>query len=122
MPEAIKNITIVDSPFQPAMESAFGIVLMVRSPRSTRSVTVMVNPAAADYQAHPVDTPQVQVRQSSVMQYTGETLELFFDFDGEPIHRIEVAGQPYDLRLMNIGRVSQDGQEFPSYEFMITQL
>ena len=119
MSDAIKNITIIDSPFQPAMETAFGIVLMVRSPRSKSSVTVIVNPAAEDYQTHTVDSPPV--RQGALMRYTEETQELFFDFDGAAAHHINIVGRDYEIRLMAIEHVNQDGQDFPTYEFMVSQ-
>jgi hypothetical protein len=115
----MRGIQIVDSPLGSPMETVFGIVLMVRSPRSERSVTVMVNPAAIDYQEHPVDTPELQVRGAFTMGYTEETAELFFDLDGAPTHRVTIGGKQYEIRLMGIGKQDQEGQSFPMYDFLV---
>ena len=117
MPGLVKTIKIV----RPPLEIVGGMVLMVRSPRSEHSVTVMVNPAAEDYQAHPVDEPEMQIREASAWTFTEETQEFFFDLKGTYIHMVNIGSETYEVRLLNIGKINQDGPGFPTYEFLVTQ-
>jgi hypothetical protein len=121
MTDTMKTIRIVDSPSQPGMEVAFGIAFQVRSPRSDHSITVMINPAVDDYQEQQEPTPGIEVRQVSLMHTTSETQTFLFDLDGSPAHTTYISGQRYDIRLLKVGKVNEDGKDWPTYEFTVTQ-
>jgi hypothetical protein len=122
MSDATANLTISCTPVSPAIGTIYGMAMMVRSPRSDSSITVMINPAALDYKEHPVDTQHVQVRQATAMGITDETYTFYFDLHGEYAHDAMVGGQAYHIRLLAVGADEFDGQQFPRYEFMITRL
>ena len=117
-----KRVTIRSAPSQPSMETVFGLVLMVRSPRSKRSITVMLNPALADYQAKLPTRPGVRVNEVIVVGTDEEdTKTLFFDLDATCVHKVRVGDRDYEIQLVTVGEYEFDTQQFPEYEFAVTE-
>jgi hypothetical protein len=112
----LKLVVFKEVLFDPLMETAFGMALQLVPPRSDRDVTMLVNPALLDYAAHPVDTPQLQVRSSMALGVGPDTPTLSFSLDGDRVHQVEVGGRDYEIELMQIGADPR------TYEFKVTEL
>ena len=45
-----------------------------------------------------------------------------FDFEKNNAHNVSFGNINYEIKLMFIGKVSEQGQSFPTFEFMVSEL
>ncbi len=115
-----KNIKIVASPFSPNLEVAFDMVIKLHVPYSEDEVTVQVSPNIQDYQENQ-DQPGVKVRQVTVTTNTDETQTLKFDFKDSNVKTVHFGDKSFEIKLMQIGKVNLEGQDFLYFEFFIAE-
>jgi len=116
----IHNIKIINSPSNSNLEvaAAGNLVVKLHSPYSDSNVTVKINPNLIEYE----DKIGNNVRQYAVSVNMEDTKTLMFDFKKNNIHKINLKNKNYEIKLMNIGKISEQGQDFRTFEFMITEL
>lgn len=110
-------VKIINSPVHSNLEIAGDLVIKLHVPYSKKLVTVKINPNIMEYKSEVAKN----VKQSMKTIDTDETQTLNFDFDKNNIHEIEIQGKNYRIKLENIGVTKEDGQEFPTFEFLITE-
>lgn len=115
-----KVVKLVQSPFNPPVEIAEDIVLKLYVPYSESSVTIMVNPNIQEYLVD-IDNDTVKVRQVMVSTETEDTRILCFDLTNNS-REVEIGSKNYLIKLLNIGKKAEDGQDFIFYEFFIEKL
>ena len=100
---SIELIRIIDSSSGSPTGTAFGrmLVLHVKSPRSSTSVTVRLDWGVLEGATGPA----------------AESEDLFFDLPDSSAHTVQRANQSYKITLMQIG---SDASGRPWYEFQIT--
>ena len=118
MATSIHNIKIIASPFHPNLEIAGDLIIKLHVPYSDEDVTVKINPNIVD------DKEKItgNIRQFDVCVDTKDTKTLTFDFQKKNIHHITFENQNYEIKLMNIGKVPEQGQSFKTFEFSVTKL
>ena len=72
---------------------------------SDNDVTVKVNVFDEN---HPADAPE-----------TKSTKTLKFDFGKSNTKKVRISHNAYNIKLVNIGRKTWDGQDYPYFEFLI---
>jgi hypothetical protein len=115
---SIYNVKIIQSPFHPNLEVAGDLIIKLHVPCSENNVTVKINPNLVDYKEKVSDNMQ----QFSVDIDTKETKTLTFDLQKNNVHKISVEDKNYEIKLMNIEKILEQGQEFLSFKFLITVL
>ena len=107
----------------PLFGSAFGaIVLRSWPPRTKTSVNILVNPGVVRYAPEKVRNPVGEFSGVSVMHgVEGDTKELLFDLSASPAHTVTVGNHEYEIRLLHIGEVEEEGRNWFTYEFMVTK-
>jgi hypothetical protein len=68
------------------------------------------------------DKPGIQVRQLMVTTISKDTQRVFFDFKENSAHEVVVGDRKYDIRLLQIGRETIQGQDFPFFEFLVMSI
>ncbi len=114
------SIKLVSSPFQPPLEVAGNLVIKLSVPYSSDKVTIEINPNTADY-LEKQDNPAMKVRQVMVTTKTGDTRTLQFDFGKNKIQNFETGGKRYEVELVDIGKVNQEGQAFLTFSFLVRE-
>ena len=105
-------------PFEPLLEVVGYLVLKLHFPYSDRTVTIQVNPFVTDYVKN-ADGPNVQVRELMVTKPTDETKVLAFDLLRTRKHTVVVENASYEIELLDIGKQTTEGQDFPWFEFKV---
>lgn len=118
MSKLIKNTTLIHSPFHSNVEIVGDMVFMAHVPYSMDSVTIMVSPSVEGYKEKLAEN----VRQVMVTRNTELTQTINFDFKSNNKHRITFDNKTYEIRLMKIDTIEQDGQKFPSFHFLTEEL
>jgi len=119
----VKTVKIVNSPFAPNLEVVDGFVMKLHVPYSDNMVTVQIDPNITHYEDKSENSePRVDVRQVTVSQNTEDTQSLSFDFKENNIKRVVVGDKSFDVKLLNIGKVNMKGQDFPEFEFLVTEI
>lgn len=118
MSKVMKNIKLIMSPFNENVDSVGNLILSVFVPYSEKDVTLKINPNIV----HHADQPANNIRKVSVQRDTNDTKTLKFDFANSNVHEVDVQGKKYEIKLMNIGTVNEEGQDFKSFEFFVTEL
>ena len=111
-------ITLVASPFQPALEIAGNLAIKLHVPYSDKDVTIQIGAETVDYK----EAPQANVRQVMVSKSTGDTQTLLFDFLKNKIKKITFDNKKYEIELIDIGKKNEKGQNFKSFAFKITEI
>jgi hypothetical protein len=116
-------IRIVDSLSGSPIVSLFGcLVLHVRSPRSHTSVTLSVNCGLVTFCQHQLSAPGEHIEhEGGIPDPWADRHELYFDVSSEARHIVRLGGFQYDLRLLQVGTVADNGHSSPWYEFEVTQ-
>lgn|GEM_PF-1631529 len=123
MDKIVKTVKIVNSPFAPNLEVVDGFVMKLHVPYSDNMVTVQIDPNITHYEDKSENSePRVDVRQVTVSQNTEDTQSLSFDFKENNIKRVVVGDKSFDVKLLNIGKVNMKGQDFPEFEFLVTEI
>lgn len=117
-----ETVKFVLSPFNPNIETVGNLVLDVHTPYNEKMVTLKINPNIGDYQDK-VDTgtSDFQVRQVMVSQDTENTQTLTFDFDKQNTQEVKVDDKSYEIKLLNISKEKIEGQDFPVFEFFVSE-
>jgi len=115
-----KSIKISTSPWDDGIGNAFEISLEVWQPRSDNEVTVLVNPSK-DEHVEKEDLGPIKIRQKTVSSITEDTQNLFFSLPNDSVKQITIQNNNYEIRLLQIGKVKKTGQEWPYYDFLISQ-
>lgn len=118
MQNTIWNIRLIASPFHSNLEIAGELVIKLHVPYSKDMVTIKINPNITEYQ----DNKGGNIRQLSISKDTDETKTLQFDSKNNNIHKIKIGNDNYEIRLMNMGKVNEQGQDFPTFEFLVKRL
>ena len=118
MSAKIYNIKITPTPSHDLFAIAGDLVIKLQAPYSDTDVTIKVNPNIVEYK----DKISDNLRQLSVSKDTDETKTLMFDFQKNNIHNLRMADKNYEIKLMHIGEVVEQGQSFKTFEFMVTEL
>ena len=115
------QVKIVNSPFNPNLEIAEGLVIKLHAPYSEDSVTVQVNPNIVDYKEE-ADQPNIKVRQAIASSPTDQTRTLFFDFGDNRHQKVTIEGQDYEIELLDIGKENLQGQDFQFFKFSVSTI
>lgn len=122
MAKIVKTVKIVSSPFTSNLEVIAGFVMKIHMPYSDSMVTVKINPNITHYEDKPKATdPRINIRQAAVYQDTEKTQTLIFDFKDNNIQKIVMENRSFEIKLLNIGRKNMQGQDFPEFEFLVTE-
>ena len=123
MEEESTIVKISEGVSGPLFGSAFGaLVLRSWPPRTKTSVNILVNPGVVSYAPEKVRNPVGEFSGVSVMRgVEGDTKELLFDLSASPAHTVTVGNHEYEIRLLHIGEVEEEGQNWFTYEFMVTK-
>lgn len=116
-----KLIKIISSPFTPPIEVVGNIVIKIHMPYSDKDVTIQVNSSVEDYTENN-DQPSTKVRQVVVTSSTDDTRTVKLDFENNNIQVVDVGGEQYEIKLMNISKENLDNQDFPCFEFFVKQI
>lgn len=114
-----KRIRLVQSPFNPPLQAVDGIVLNLHAPCSTEQVTIQVNPNVEQY-PEDAEAANVQVRPVKVAAPTDQTKVVLLDFGHNKKRRIEIEDKRYDIELVSIGKQKIENQNFPVFEFDVS--
>ena len=112
------NIKFTTAPSHTLFENAGELILKLQAPYSKEMVTVQVNPAVAAYH----DKPNINVRHVTITKPTSDTKTLQFDLKKNNTHKITMGSKSYEIRLMNIGSINEQGQDFPTFDFFVHEL
>ena len=113
-------IRLRNSPEVPNFEIFDEIIINLFVPYSENSLTIKINPYVTDYKEN-LNQPGIKVRHLSVMTDTEDTVTLSLDFDNN-IQNFDVAGQQYQIQLLDIGKERFDNQDFPYFELLVRSL
>ncbi len=95
------------------------IQLSVHKPFSEKSVTVKFNSCMENF-----NSGKNQMRPSSrlnpLTQVPHNAVTLKFDFEKNNVHNIEIDGTWYNVRLAEIGKESNNGEDYLFFDFMVT--
>ncbi len=117
MTSKIYNMKIINSPSHSSLEVAGELVIKLHVPYSDNNVTVKINPNLVEHKEKITDN----LRQVSIFLDTKDTKTLMFDFQKNNAHNITFENKNYEIKLMSIGKVSEQGQDFPTFEFMVIE-
>ncbi len=122
MIKIVKTVKIISSPFTPNLEVVDHFVMKIHVPYSDSMVTIKINPNITHYEDQPkITNPRIDVKQVAAYQNTEETQTLLFDFKNNNIQKIVIGDKSFEIKLLNIGRINMQGQDFPEFEFLVTQ-
>ena len=113
-----KRIRLVQSPFNPPLEVVDDIVVNLHACSKTR-VTIQVNPNVEHY-PEDAEATHVQVREVIVAAPTDQTKVVLLDFGQHKKRRIEIEHKSYDIELVSIGKKKIQNENFPVFEFDIS--
>lgn len=113
----IYNVKIINSPSHSNLEVAGDLVIKLDAPYSDKNVTVKINPNLVAYKEKITDNLQQYTRSFD----TKDTKTLIFDFQKNNVNNITFENKNYEIKLMNIGKVSEQEQDFSTFEFMVTE-
>lgn len=113
-----KLIRISTRPNNPSLEVVGDIVLNLFFPYSAEEVTIQINPNITEYK----ERPTKDISQFKVTKPTDETQTIKFDFKENNIRTITDRGKKYQIKLMNIGKETFEGQAFSYFEFFVKEL
>ena len=114
-----KRISIVQSPFNPPLEAVDDIVLNLFKPCSTKQVTIQVNPNTEHY-PEDAGAEHLQVREVIVPRPTDQTKVVLLDFGVNKKKRFEMENKSYDIELVSIGNKKIQNENFPVFEFDVS--
>ena len=117
----IQTVKMVLSPFNPSIEVVGSMLLEVHPPYDSKSLLLVINPNIIEYQDKPQSDPGIEIRQVMVSQDTDETQRLEFHLDSANEKIIDFRRGRYKIKLLNIGKESLQGQDFPYFEFFIEE-
>lgn len=117
MPKSEIDIKIINSPFQPNLEISGDLVLKLHAPYSDKHVTIQINPNIVNYEESPVKN----VKHVSMSTSTFETKTLQFDFLKNKIQKLRLNDKNYEIELIDIGKINQSGQDFPTFHFKVRE-
>jgi hypothetical protein len=96
--------------------------MKIHMPCSDSMVTIKIDPNITHYEDKPKATdPRINIRQAVVYQDTEETQTLIFDFKDNNVQKVVVGNKSFEIKLLNIGRKSTQGQNFPEFEFLVKE-
>ena len=101
------------------MKTVENLTINLFVPYSDSFVTIQVNPNIQDYVEN-ADSGHMKVRQVMVTVESEDTQTLRFDFADNNVHQICVENKNYEIKLMQIGGENLQGQNFPFFEFLIS--
>jgi len=123
MNKLIKTIKITNSPFSPSLEVVGNFVVKLHVPYSDSMVTIKINPNITHYEEKTeMADPAIDVKQVAVSEDTKDTQTLLFDFKGNNIKKIDIGNKSFEVKLLNIGKKNIQGQDFPEFEFLVTEV
>lgn len=114
-----KRIRLVQSPFNPPLEVVDDIVVNLHMPCSKTQVTIQVNPNVENY-PEDAEATHVQVREVTVAVPTVHTKVVLLDFGVNKKKRFEMENKNYDIELVSIGEKKIQNQDFPVFEFEVS--
>jgi hypothetical protein len=114
-----KRIRLVQSPFNPPLEVVDDIVVNLHVPCSKTQVTIQVNPNVEHYPEE-AEATHVQVREVIVAVPNDQTKVVLLDFDENKKKRFEMENKNYDIELVSIGKRKIQNQNFPVFEFDVS--
>lgn len=111
------NIALIVSPFYPNLELAGHLLIKLHVPYSEKSVTVKINPKIEEYKEKPAEN----IWQSSISVDTPETKTLTFDLEKNNKQTVKYQNRIYSIELKKIGKILEQGQNFPVYDFIVSE-
>lgn len=122
MRKIIKTVKIVSSPFAPDVETIEVFMMKLHFPYSESMVTIKIDPNIVEYEEQQKNSdPNVSVRQFFVSQDTDQTQILDFDFGDKNSREVVIGNRSFEIKLLNVGKVKTGGQDFPEFEFLVTE-
>ena len=123
MTKIVKTVKIVCSPFTSDLEVVGDFVMKMHVPYSDSMVTIKIDPNITHYEDQPKETDtRISVRQVAIYQDTEDTQNLIFDFQEDNIQKIKMLDKTFEIKLLNIGKKRLEGQDFPEFEFLVTEI
>jgi hypothetical protein len=113
-----KLFKLTASPSAPAMEVVGDLIVKLHVPYSDKAVTLQINPNVADYQ----DKQGSNLRQMMVSTGTPDTKNVTLDFETKNVQQYEVGGKNYEFKLMRIGNIQEEKQNFRFFEILARQV
>jgi hypothetical protein len=114
-----KRICLVQSPFNPPLEVVDDIVVNLHVPCSKTQVTIQVNPNVEHY-PEDAEATHVQVRKIIAGVPTDQTKVVLLDFGDNKKKRFEIENKNYDIELVSIGKKRIQNENFPVFEFDVS--
>lgn len=116
-----QNVKMILSPFNANVEVVGPMVFNVMPPYDEKSLILNINPNITDYEDKPKTSDGVQVRQAMATESTDETQNVSFNLEADNEKVINFRGINYKIKLLNIGKESLEGQDFPFFEFFVEE-
>jgi hypothetical protein len=116
-----KLLRLVQSPFQPPIDSACGLTFQVHVPYSKDAVTILVNPSVADYKEKD-GNERVEIRQLTFIQHTSDTKQISLDFKSNNVKTIKNDDKEIEVKLMKIDTENIQGQDFLAFELFVSEI
>lgn len=101
---SIELIRINDSPSESSRKAAFvGMLLLhVKSPKDSTSVTVRLDWGVPDCAASTLNKQQACMRESGSIATVAQLQDLFFNLASFPAHTVKRPNQSYKITLMQL--------------------
>ncbi|MCK5708015.1 MAG: hypothetical protein KAI43_10215 [Candidatus Aureabacteria bacterium] len=112
-----KLIKIILSPFSAALETVYGLVIRVQPPYTDNEVNIQISPNITEYK----ETVNKDFKQFTMTSNIEDTKHISLNLKSKSTQIISFEDKDYEIKLLNIGKVKQQGQDFPFFEFMITE-
>lgn len=111
------------SPFSPSMETVGPIIIKAFVPYNEEMVTLQINPAISDYEDVGSNSNEnIKIRQIVVTQSNEDTRTIKLDVHNNSTETVEFNGEKFEVKLLSIGKVKKEGQDFPVFDLLVTQL
>lgn len=118
----VKTVKLVGSPFAPSLEIAGNLAIKLHMPYGKDMVTIKINPNITHYEDKPkAESPHIKIRQTAVYQDTDETQTIVLDFKKNNVQKVTMGNKSFEIKLLNIGKRKIKGQDFPEFEFLVTE-
>jgi hypothetical protein len=113
-----KLIRLHESPFHSPIETVFNLTLSLSAPTSEKEVTIIFNGNTTNYQESN-KKEGLEISQIIMTEGTESAVINTFNLSDQSGFGLKIAGEFYEVRLINIGKENQQGQDFLYYEFCV---
>lgn len=116
-----KLVQIVGSPFTPDMIVVGKSVVQLSAPYSRRDVTILISPNIEDQQDI-FEQPGIRLRQVIHTIPTEQKQKIKLDFESNRIKVVHLENEKYQIELKKIRKKNIHSHDFPSFEFLVSEI